>query len=148
MRLVHHVHTAASPAQVWELLGDPARWPEFDVFLRRVRGSHGRAATGQHLLALHRVLSLRIPVDILEARPEQRLVLLLHAAPGVREQVTHELTPGLRGGCDIRVSVVVEGLFARAAFVPLWLAGGLTTRVLATQSTRAARAARRRRTAS
>src|SRR5688500_6139543 len=133
MRLVHRVHTSASPAQVWAMLGDPASWPQFDLWFRRVRGAHGPVAAGQHLLGLGRLVSLRIPVDVLEAVPERRLVLLVHVAPGVRGEVTHELTPTVRGGCDVRVSVVVEGLFARAAFVPLWVSTGVTARVLATR---------------
>jgi hypothetical protein len=80
---------------------------------------------------------------VVEAVPEKRLVLLVHSAPGVREYVTHELTPAVRGGCDLRVSVVVEGLFAPVAFVPLWLASGLTTRVLGARTDRDARRARR-----
>lgn len=143
MRLVHRVHTSASPAEVWSLLADPACWPQFDLSLRRVRGAHGRVAAGQHLLGLGRVLSVRIPIDVVEVEPEERLVLLVHTAPGVRERVTHELTPAVRGGCDVRVSIVVEGMFARAAFVPLWLAGGLTTRILAARTDRDARRARR-----
>ncbi|MCW2665225.1 MAG: hypothetical protein JWN57_187 [Frankiales bacterium] len=143
MRLAHRVRTSASPAQVWELLGNPLRWPEFDLSLRRVRGSHGAAATGQHLLALHRVLSLRIPVDVVEAVPEKRLVLLLHSAPGLRETVTTEVTPAVRGGSDITVSVVVDGLWARPAAVPMWLASGLTARVLAARTDRASRKATR-----
>ncbi len=143
MRLVHRAHTSASPAEVWQLLGDPQCWPQFDLWLRRVRGAHGTVTTGQHLLGLGRLVSLRIPVDVVEAVPDRRLVLLVHAAPGVRQQVTTELTPVVRGGCDVRVSVVVDGLFARVAFVPLWLAGGLTVRVLATRTDRDARRARR-----
>ena len=139
MRLAHRVHTAASPAQVWQVLGDPQRWPEFDVFLRRVRGSSGRVSTGQHLLGLSRLGSLRIPVDVVEAVPERRLVLLVHTAPGLRETVTHEITPAVRGGSDLVVSVVVEGLWARAGALPLWLASGLTARVLASRTDRLAR---------
>jgi hypothetical protein len=143
MRLVHHVHTSASPARVWEMLGDPACWPRLDMWLRRVRGAHGPVSTGQHLLGLGRLVALRMPVDVVEAIPERRLVLLVHVLPGVREHLTYELTPAVRGGCDVRASVVVEGLFARAAFVPLWVASGVTTRVLATRTDRDARRVRR-----
>ena len=139
MRLSHSARTSASPAQVWEVLGDPARWPEFDLFLRRVRGSHGRATTGQHLLGLQRVLSLPIPVDVVQAVPERRLVLRVHIAPGLREIVTFALTPTLSGGTDLAVSVVVDGLLARPAALPVWLARGVTTRVLARQTGRTAR---------
>jgi uncharacterized protein YndB with AHSA1/START domain len=134
MRLVHSVRTAATPAQVWELLGDPHRWPEFDLWLRKVVGSRGRLTGGEHLMALARLSVVRIPVDVVEAVPAQRLVLLVHVAPGVRHQVTTELAAAVRGGCDIRASVVVDGLLARGAVVPLWLASGLTTRVLAARA--------------
>ena len=143
MRLRHRVHTSATPAQVWTVLGDPQRWPEFDLLMHRIRGSAGQAVTGQHLLGIGRGGGLRIPVDVVEAVPERRLVLRIHAVPGVVEEITHEITPLLRGGCDLTVSVVVEGLFARVAFAPLWLAGGLTTRVLASRVERLAKAARR-----
>lgn len=131
MRLRHRVRTTASVAQVWQVLGDPKRWPEFDLFLRQVRGSTGRVAAGQYLLAVGRLLPVRIPIDVVEAVPESRLVLRVHVAPGVVEEVTHVLTPTVRGGCHLAVSVVVEGLFARAAALPLWLSRGLTARVLA-----------------
>jgi uncharacterized protein YndB with AHSA1/START domain len=143
MTLVHRVHTSASPARVWAMLSDPRCWPQVDLTLRRVRGAHGPVSTGQHLLGLSRLFAVRIPVDVVEAVPEKRLVLLVHTAPGVREFITHELTPTVRGGCDLRVSVVVEGLFARVAFVPLWLASGLTTRVIGARTDRDARRARR-----
>lgn len=139
--LRHRVRTRASPAQVWQVLGDPQRWPEFDLFLRQVRGSSGRVASGDHLLAVGRGLPVRIPVDVVEAVPERRLVLRLHLAPGVVEEVTHVLTPAVRGGCSVAVSVVVDGLFARVAAVPLWLSRGLTSRLLALRVERLARAA-------
>ena len=147
MKLSHRVHTTASPAQVWQVLGDPRRWPEFDLALRSVRGSHGTAAAGQHLLGIGRLGALRIPVDVVEAVPDKRLVLLVHTAPGLRETVTHEITPAVRGGSDVAVSVVVEGLWARAGAVPLWLASGVNARLLAARTDRVARRDRRERTA-
>lgn len=143
MRLRHRVRTTATPEQVWSVLGDPAHWPEFDLFLHRVRGASGPVSTGQHLLGVGRVLAVRIPIDVVEAVRGRRLVLRVHVAPGVVEEVTSEITPLVRGGCDLAVSVVVEGLFARPAALPLWLARGLTARVLARQVERLARAARR-----
>lgn len=143
MRLAHRVHTAASAAQVWEVLGRPQRWPQFDPFLRRVRGTDGPAVTGLRLVGVSRVGSLRVPVDVVEATAPSRLVLRVHTAPGVREQVTHEVTPAVRGGCDVTVSVVVDGPLARLAAGPLWLASGVTARLLATRADRLARAARR-----
>jgi len=140
MRLQHTVHTRANPAQVWQLLGVPGRWPQFEPLVHRVRGGAATAATGGRLVAVSRAFSVQIPVDVLEAVPEQRLVLLVHTAPGVREQVTFEIAAALRGGSDLRASVVVEGPLARLAVAPLWLACGLTVRVLAAQAERTGRA--------
>lgn len=138
MRLAHRTSTAASPAQVWELLGTPASWPRFNPFLRRVHGAPAQVRTGHTLLAVTRWTSVRVPVDVVEAVPEQRLELFFHTAPGVRERVVFELAPTLRGGTSLRVSVVVDGLFARPAYVPLWLANGVVARVLAAQAQRLA----------
>ncbi len=85
---------------------------------------------------------MRIPVDVLEAVPERRLVVRVHTAPGLVQEMTSEITPHVRGGCDLTVSVVVEGVFARLAALPLWVTAGLTARVLARRVERLARAAR------
>jgi uncharacterized protein YndB with AHSA1/START domain len=143
MRLAHRVSTSATPEQVWDLLGDPRRWSQFNPWVRRVSGAPERVRSGQTLLAIARVISVRVPVDVVEAVPERRLELHFHTAPGVSERVVFELAPRVRGGTALRVTVVVEGLFARAAFVPLWVANGMVARVLATQAERAARRARR-----
>ena len=142
MRLSQRVRTSASPSQVWEVLGEPSRWPEFELLLRRVRGSDGPVATGQTLLGVSRVALLAVPIDVLEAVAGARLVLRVHAAPGVVERLTFEIVPLVRGGSDICVSVVVDGMFARAAALPLWLGSALTTRVLGVRAERLARAAR------
>lgn len=143
MRLAHRVHTSAAPGQVWALLGSPGQWPQFDVLLRGVRGGSGRAVAGERLMALLRLSAVGVPVDVVEAVPERRLVLDLHLLPGLRERVTYELTSALQGGTDITVSVVVEGVLAVPAAVPMWLYDGLTSRVLAARADRAARSARR-----
>lgn len=143
MRLVQRVRTSATPSQVWEVLGQPSRWPEFELVLRRVRGSDGPVVAGQALMGVSRFASLVVPIDVLDAVPGSRLVLRVHAAPGVVERRTFEVVPLARGGSDISVSVVVEGLFARAAVLPLWLGSAVTTRVLGVRAERLARAARR-----
>jgi uncharacterized protein YndB with AHSA1/START domain len=142
VRLLHRARTPATPAQVWEVLGDPVRWPEFAPALRRVRGVHGPAAAGQTLVGISRLGSLTIPVDVLEVERASRLVLRVDVAPGVRETVTYEVVPRVGGGSDLRVRVRVDGLFAPAAIGLLWLAGGLTLRLLAVRAERIARAAR------
>lgn len=143
MRLRHRVRTTATPAQVWALLADPSRWPEHDVTVRRVLGSSGPVTSGQHLLAVTRGAGVRIPVDVLEVEPERRLVVRLPIAPGVAEEVTTTIVPHVRGGCDVVVSVVVDGLFARPTALPIWLVNGLTVRVLVLRAERLARAARK-----
>lgn len=130
MRLRHRVRTPAEPADVWAVLGDPQRWPEFDLLLHRVHGSPGRATTGQHLLGVGRWWGVRIPLDVVEAVPERRLVLRVSPAPGVAQEVTTEIVPRSDGGCDVVAQAVVQGLFARTAVVPFWLSMGVTTRVL------------------
>jgi uncharacterized protein YndB with AHSA1/START domain len=146
MRLAHHVRTSAPPALVWEVLGTPGNWPQFDVFLSQVRGTTRPAAVGQHLVGISRWTALGIPLDVLEVDPEKRLVMRVHTAPGITEELTFVLTPTTRGGTDICVSVVVDGLFARPAVPVLWLANGLNARVLAARTQRMARARRRART--
>ena len=143
MRIVHRIHTAATPAEVWELLGDPRRWPEFELRLRQVRGSAGKASAGARLKAMARVAPVGLPVDIVEAVPGQRLVMVIHTMPGLRERVAVDITPNVRRGSDVRVTVTLEGPLARVATVPLWFTSGVTTRVLATRTDRIARAARR-----
>lgn len=143
MRLAHRVRTSASPAQVWSVLGTPLNWPQFDVFLRKVRGTQRGAAVGQHLVAISRWTSLSIPLDVLEVIPEHRLVVRVRTAPGITEELTFVLTPTTKGGTDIAVGMVVEGLFARPAAPVLWLANGLNARVLAARTHRIARTTRR-----
>lgn len=145
MRLAHRVQTSATPAQVWQLLGNPRRWPEFNPFVRRISAAPEQVRTGQTLLAVARVSSLRIPVDVVEAEPQRRLELFFHTAPGVSERVRFQLAPTVRGGCSFRVSVVVTGPLARVAAGPLWLTNGVVARVLGVQAERAARTARRQR---
>ena len=142
MRLRAHAQTSASPAQVWEVLGAPARWPEFEPFLRRVRGTHGGAAAGQTLVGVSRVGGVAFPLDVVEVVPSGRLVLRVHTAPGVRHTMAFEVLPNLEGGSDLRLAVGVDGLFARPAAGPLWLSGALTVRLLAARCDRLARAAR------
>ncbi len=143
MRLAHRVHTAAVPAQVWEVLGDPRRWPEFELSLRGVRGRPGRAQTGQRLTGLSRFATLGIPIDVVEATAPSRLVLVVHALPGLREQVVFDVSPSSRGGSDLGVSVGVDGLLAWPAVAPLFLGNVLTVRLLSVRTDRIARAARR-----
>ncbi len=130
MRLRHRVRARARPADVWAVLGDPQRWPDFDLMLHRVHGSAGRAAAGQHLLGVGRWWGVRVPIDVVDAVPERLLVLRVSPVPGVAQEVTTEIVPRADGGCDVVASAVVQGLFARMALLPFWLTIGVTTRVL------------------
>ena len=143
MKLAHRVRTSASPAQVWAMLGTPRNWPQFDVFLAKVRGSGAPARVGVHLVGISRWTKLGIPLDVLEVEPERRLVMRVRTAPGITEELTFVLTPTTRGGTDIAVSIVVDGLFAGAAAPVLWIANGLNARVLAHRTHRTARQTRR-----
>ncbi|MDP9497555.1 MAG: SRPBCC family protein [Actinomycetota bacterium] len=142
MRLRSRVRTSAAPEHVWAVLGDPRRWPEFDLTLTRVHGSPGHVATGQRLLGVGRAWGVRVPLDVVEAVPERRLVLRVSPAPGVAQEVTTEIVP--RGqGCEVIASAVVEGLFARMAVVPFWVTIGITTRLLVVRAERLAAAAQK-----
>ena len=140
MRLVHRVHTSAAPSAVWELLGDAAAWSQFEMSLRGVRG---QVFPGAHLMARLRLSAVGVPVDVVEVVRERRLVLDVHLLPGLREQLAFDLTPAVRGGTDIVLAVVVEGVLARPAVLPLWLYDGFTARVLAARTDRVAKLARR-----
>ena len=141
MRLRSRVRSCATPEQVWAVLGDPQRWPEFDLTLHRVHGSPGRVATGQRLLGVGRAWGVRIPLDVVEAVPERRLVLRVRPAPGVAQEVTTEIVP--RGdGCEVTASAVVEGLFARMVVLPFWVTISVTTRLLVTRAERLAASSR------
>lgn len=143
MRLRHRGRTAAPPERVWQALGDPARWPEFMITLKKVRGVHGPARDDQRLLGISRSpLGIPIPIDVVAAVANERLVLRVHSLPGVTEQTAFVLTPSTRGGTDISVSTEVEGLFALPALPGVWTALEVTTRMLALRAARSVQADR------
>ncbi len=84
-----------------------------------------------------------MPIDVVEAVPGSRLVLRVHTAPGVAQTMAFEVTAGPARRQRRRVSVVVDGLFARPAVGPLWLSSALTPRLLVARVERLARASRR-----
>jgi hypothetical protein len=125
------------------VLGDPRRWSEFELSLRGVRGRPGGRRPVSGLTGLSRFAMLGIPIDVVEATPTSRVVLLVHAVPGLRERVSFDVTPAARGGSDVTVSLVVDGLLGWPAVAPLFLSNALTVRLLASRTDRIARAARR-----
>ncbi|GAC1440497.1 MAG: hypothetical protein NVSMB55_05350 [Mycobacteriales bacterium] len=94
-------------------------------------------------MALARLSLLAVPVDVVEVVTRERLALVVHTAPGLRETVAFDLVEAVPRGTDIRLTASVDGAFALVAFVPLWLANGLTARVLAATTERRARLDRR-----
>ena len=140
MRLVHRVHTSAAPSVVWKMLADTESWPQFEMSLRGVRG---QVVQGAHLMARLRLTAIGVPVDVVEVVRDQRLVLDVQLLPGLREQLAFDLTPALHGGTDIALAVVVEGVLARPAVLPLWLYDGFIARLLAARTDRVAKLARR-----
>jgi len=92
MRLEHRVRTAATPAEVWSVLGNPQAWPSFELLLRGVRGGRSRVTPGERLMALARLSVLAVPVDVVDVVPHEHLVLVVHTAPGLRESASRSLS--------------------------------------------------------
>ncbi len=127
----HRLTCGAPPADVWTVLRDPRRWPEFDLAFERVTGAAGDVAEGQRLLGVSRGGMMRVPIDVRRVVPRKALRILVHTVPGLRQQVEHVLVPTARGGTEITVVVRAEGPLALAALLPLWATSGVTTRLLA-----------------
>lgn len=136
----HSVRTSAPPSVVWELLGTPTRWPAYDPFVRAVEGAEGPARRGQHLMAVARLLPLRVPVDVRDVKAGSRLGLTLHLMPGLREQIDARLVAGVDGGTEIVANRRAEGLFGNAAAVPIWVGAEVVLRMLGWRSAQRHRA--------
>jgi hypothetical protein len=131
VRISHRVHTPAPPPDVWAVLSQPRRWPQFELSLIRVHGAAGAAAEGQRLVAISRGLGLRLPVDIGHVVPRKALLARVRLLPGLTQDVEYVLVPAARGGTDITVIVTAAGPLARAALLPLWSNAALGIRLLA-----------------
>lgn len=125
------MHTPAPPADVWAVLSQPRRWPEFELSLARVHGAAGAAVQGQRLVAISRGLGLRLPVDVGPVVSRKSLLVRVRLLPGLAHDVEYVLVPAARGGTDITVIVTTSGPLARAALVPLWSNAALGVRLLA-----------------
>jgi len=137
----HRVTCGAPPADVWTVLCDPRRWPEFDLAFERVTGAAGEVAEGQRLLGVTRGGMMRVPIDVRRVVPRKALRILVHTVPGLRQQVEYVMVPTARGGTEITVVVRTEGPLAVAALPALWVSSAVTARML----TRAAEREHRRR---
>lgn len=136
MRLSHRVITPAEPEELWALLEDPARWPEFELLLRRVEGTRGLVREGQHLLGTARGFPIRIPIDVRLVAKTRHLGLTFYTLPGLREQIDHSVTRRRRGGSELRTSVVLEGPIAPLVIAPVYVSCALTTWLLGLRATR------------
>jgi hypothetical protein len=117
---------------VWDLLRDPARWPEFELFLSTVEGGRVPLEVGQSFTVVGRAPAvLRVPVDVRVVHPLQRLGITIHTLPGVIEDVDHLLVPLPSGRTDIEVRVSIRGPLAPAAYPLLRVSSALVTRKLA-----------------
>ena len=131
-RVSSTARSAATPAGVWSVLGDPVRWPEFDLGLGRVAGSHGeRTNDTQRLVGVVRWLGIPLPIDVVECSPGQHLQLRLWVAPGLTATITFDTTASVRGGTDVAVTTEPRGPFATLALLPSWVSVKLTARMLA-----------------
>ena len=138
MRITHRVASRAGVDDVWAALGDPTRWPEHDVLVDRVECVRGHAREGQHLVVVTRGLRLRIPVDVRIVVPGRHLGLSVRTAPGLTHEIDVMLTPRPRGGTQVRVQVLLDGVFARWWWLPEWTTRAVSTRLLARRAMRAA----------
>lgn len=127
----HRVTCGAPPADVWAVLCEPRRWPEFDLAFERVTGAAGQVAEGQRLLGVTRGGTMRVPIDVRRVVSRKALRIVVNTVPGLRQHVEHVLVPTARGGTEITVVVRAEGPFAVAALLPLWVSSGVTARMLA-----------------
>ena len=96
-RLHHQILTDATPPDVWTVLRDPHRWPEFEAMLARVEGAGGHVAEGQRLLGVARGWPMRIPLDVRRVVPRKALHLTVYSVPGLREELDIMLVPATRG---------------------------------------------------
>jgi polyketide cyclase/dehydrase/lipid transport protein len=130
-RLHHQILCDATPPDVWTVLREPQRWPEFEATLARVEGAAGHAIEGQRLLGVARGFPVRVPLDVRRVVPRKALHVTIHSVPGLREELDIVLVPATRGGTQITFLVRLSGPLASAAALPVWFGSGMTARLLA-----------------
>lgn len=138
-RINHQILCEATPPDVWTVLRDPHRWPEFEALLARVEGAAGHAVEGQRLLGVGRAVPIRIPLDVRRVVPRKALHVTVHSIPGLREEIDIVLVPATRGGTQITVLVRLTGPLAPAMVLPVWFGTGMTVRLLAKAAERVQR---------
>lgn len=97
----------APQAQIWNVLSDPARWPEWMPGLARVEGE------GNELTARRRGIPLQEKISISdETRPCERLVFT-RSLPGMTVKNTYELLENPAGGTKVIRSIETSGPVSR-----------------------------------
>lgn len=109
---------AAAAADVWELIGAPARWPEWCAAIKslRIDGPVRAGATGAYVPAARWAAALHgrtaPPLRVLAVDPPHRLVLEQPIPTGVM-RVEWTVRPDGRG-CQLQQRLTVTGPLARA----------------------------------
>ncbi|MET8231341.1 SRPBCC family protein [Micromonospora sp. NPDC005298] len=130
MRFEAGTEIAATTEQVWAVLTDVRRWPEWTASVRRVqRGESGPLAVG----ATARLTQprLRPAVWRVTELTEGREFTWVSATPGVRTAGEHRLLPLPDGRTRVELAIVQTGPLAGPVG---WLYGGLLRRYLRTEA--------------
>ena len=144
--------SAAPLSEVWAVLADPARWVEFDPFLRAVEADDSDdpesagafdLMAGEQLVAHVRLSRRRIPVEVDHVVNRSSLATTSRLLRGLAEEVEHFLIPQASGGTLVTARITLHGPLALPALLPRWVFRSLAVRLLA----RAAEDGLRKRTA-
>lgn len=139
--------SAAPVTDVWALLVDPTRWPEFEPAIRRVVAEPPDEAAeveaGKRLRAQLRLSAVQIPVEIDHVVNRSSLAVTARLLPGLAEEVEHLVIPSATGGTQVTVRIRLNGPFALPALLPRWIARVVTVRLLARAAEGPLRAASR-----
>ena len=135
-RIRARAEASASPATVWALLSDPARWPDFDPLLAGAEGPTAVAGARWRLRGAGlpgRVVPWfrGIAVELERAEPEHELVLAASPLPGLRERIALRLLPLPRGRTDVELSATLAGPLAASWWPVARVAAPLVVRGLA-----------------
>jgi len=124
------VDVAAAPEQVWAVLADVERWPEWTPMITRLQrvdsGAFGVGSTA-------RIKQPRLPTAVWRVTEFDpgRSFSWVSRRPGVRTEGGHRVTPAAGGGATVTLSVRQVGLLAGPVGL---LAGGLIRRYVQTEA--------------
>ena len=127
----HSATTSASPHDVWELMSSPALWPSFDPRVSRIEGTATLHGESLHLMAVTRLVGVRIPVDVESVRVGQSITTTTRLLPGLSEIAEHQIVPVAAGGTKIVSRVRAAGAFGVLGAVPTWFSAEAVVRLLA-----------------